>query len=57
MMDKGLVERVSRGKYRSIHAEPPPLPKVKDDTEDATHIRIVNGVVTTEDGPDRGYGR
>lgn len=56
LLQQGIIERQGRGRYRVVRRTPAPLPPIKDDTVPGPELRLVDGVVTTEPRPDRGYG-
>jgi hypothetical protein len=57
LLAEGRIERTSRGCYKAVNIPTEkPLPKVKDDTGNDVELNLVDGVVTTEKRPERGYG-
>lgn len=57
LLEQGVIERQGKGKYRVVRRPEKPLPPIKDDTEPGPELRLVDGVVTAEPRPERGYGR
>ena len=57
LISTNKVRRVKMGCYESTSSSQKPLPRERPYVEDGAKVHIVNGSMTTEELPTRGYGR